>query len=183
MATIITLETSIELRSNNNHIPLECEQPDWQTSTAPPDPDAVIEASRAADASAPEGGYGWVVLFGCAVITFWFVGTTYCWGIIQGVLVKEGLASPSTLSFIGSLTIAFIAILAVFSARVVRSLGARYTALLGITCLAGGELLSGFTTGNVGGLFVTAGVVMGFGTSMSFFVGLSRELHEMCNLV
>ena len=39
----------------------------------------IFAASRLADSTVPEGGYGWVVIFGCSVITFWFVGTTYSW--------------------------------------------------------------------------------------------------------
>ncbi|KAF2099591.1 putative monocarboxylate transporter [Rhizodiscina lignyota] len=166
MSDTFTTESVIELQTHNN----ETSQSNWQASTAPSDPDSIIEQSRAADATVPEGGYGWVVLFGCGVITFWFVGTTYCWGVIQGALVKEGLASPSTLAFVGSLTVAFIAILAIPSARVVRALGARNTGLLAISCLAAGELLSGFTTKSVGGLFVTAGIVMGVGVSMAYMV-------------
>ena len=39
----------------------------------------IFAASRLADSTVPEGGYGWVVIFACSVITFWFVGTTYSW--------------------------------------------------------------------------------------------------------
>ncbi len=57
-----------------------------------------------------------------------------------------------------------ISVLALVNARVIRALGARTTALLGITLFGVGEILSGFSTRNVGGLFVTAGFVMGLGT-------------------
>lgn len=97
------------------------------------------------------------------MLTFWFVGTSYSWGVIQAALVKEKLSSPSTLSFVGSLTAAFIAILALVNARVIRKIGARNTALIGVLCLGGGGILSGFSTKNVGGLFVTTGVIMGIG--------------------
>lgn len=33
--------------------------------------DDVLEASRLADSEVPDGGYGWVVLSGCAVLAWW----------------------------------------------------------------------------------------------------------------
>jgi hypothetical protein len=70
--------------------------------------DTVIAESRLADAAAPDGGYGWVIIGACSVLTFWFVGTSYSWGVIQAALVEENLSSPASLSFVGSLTAACI---------------------------------------------------------------------------
>ncbi|KAF7300204.1 Monocarboxylate permease Mch4 [Mycena kentingensis (nom. inval.)] len=135
-----------------------------RTSDTPP------SASPAPVSDVLDGGYGWVVVFGCAVITWWFAGISYSWGLIQAALVKEGLSSPSTLSFVGSTAVACISGLAVINARIIRYLGARKTALLGITLIGMGEILSGFATSNIGALFVTAGAVSGIGTSLSFMV-------------
>ncbi|KAI9755467.1 MAG: hypothetical protein M4579_004258 [Chaenotheca gracillima] len=132
--------------------------------------DNVMQASQAADSAVPDGGYGWIVVLGCAVLTFWFVGTTYCWGIIQRALVEQNLAPASTLSFVGSMTVACVAILAIVNARIIRLIGSRYTALLGIFLLGLGEILGGFTMKNVGGLFATVGVIMGAGSSLCFMV-------------
>ncbi|KAF7310248.1 Monocarboxylate permease Mch4 [Mycena indigotica] len=118
----------------------------------------------------PDGGYGWVVVLGCAIITWWYLGISYSWGIVQAALVSRGLASPSTLSFVGSSAVACIAGLAVVNARMIRHLGARRTALLGITMIGVGQLLSGFAIGNIGALFVTAGAITGIGTSLCFMV-------------
>lgn len=128
------------------------------------DHDNIIYASQCADSTAPEGGYGWIVVFACCSISFWVVGTVYSWGVMQVALIKQGLSSPATLSWIGSLDFACIALLAIVNARVIRWLGARGTALLGIFMLSCGEILSSFCTRNIGGLFVTAGVVSGIGT-------------------
>jgi hypothetical protein len=123
-----------------------------------------IEGVAGYEAEVPDGGYGWIVITACAIITWWFVGTTYSWGIIQAALVGEGLARASTLSFVGSLTVASIAILAIANAKLVTAIGAQKTGLLGIGLLAAGEILGGFATRNVGGLFATVGVLMGVGT-------------------
>ena len=126
--------------------------------------DNILQASQLADSTAPEGEYGWVIIAACCSISFWIVGTVYSWGVMQVALIKQGLSSPATLSWIGSLTFACISFLALVNARVIRLLGARNTALLGVSMLALGEILSGFLTHHVGGLFVTTGVVSGIGT-------------------
>jgi MFS family permease len=155
--------STIELQSS--HITLESLSI-HDIDDANPPPDTIIAQSLLADSEVPEGGYGWVVVGACAVITWWFVGTTYCWGIIQTALVKEGLSSPSTLSFIGSLALALEAILAVISARMIRRFGVRTTAVIGICFLSGGEILGGFCTKNLVALFVTAGFTLGIGVSL-----------------
>ena len=132
------------------------------TSAAEPPAD-VVQASLMADASVPDGGYGWVVVGCCALLTFWFVGTTYSWGVIQTALVVRGLSSASTLAFVGSLTVAMLSVLAVVNARLIRALGSRPVAVMGVCLISLGEVLSGFATNSVAGLFVTTGVVMGVG--------------------
>ena len=133
-------------------------------SAASPEPDHIIQSSLLADSTAPDGSYGWIVVFGCSVIAFWFVGTAYSWGVIQAALVKQRLSSPSTLSFIGSLAVSFNSTLAIINARMIRKVGARNMALVGVGLLGLGEILSGFLTHQLGGLFVTAGIIMGVGT-------------------
>jgi MFS family permease len=151
------------------------EQPEL-SNFDPTDPDTVIAASRLADSQVPDGGYGWVVIFACSALSFWFVGTTYSWGVIQAALVAEKLSSPSTLSFVGSLTCSFISFLALVNARILRAIGARMAALCGVVLLGAGEILSGFSTRNVAGLFVTTGVIMGVGASLQFMVRLPLSL-------
>ena len=153
-------QTSIELRSENS---VQADELDWQASTAPADTDSTFEASRIADAAVPDGGYGWVIVAACSLMTFWFVGTTYSWGVIQDTLVEQKVATASTLAFVGSVAVACNAAFAVLSARLVRALGARKVALLGITLMSLGQVLSGFSQKSIGGLFVTAGFMMGYG--------------------
>ena len=156
--------STVELRSLELGTHEEPHPPDWQASTAEPaDPDDVIHASLLADAEVPDGGYGWVVVGGCAVVTFWFVGSTYSWGVIQKPLVDQGLAKASTLALVGSLCMAGVAIYAVLNASLIRAVGGRTVALMGMTLLSLGQLLSGFSTNSVAGLFVTTGIIMGIG--------------------
>ncbi|CAG8374880.1 unnamed protein product [Penicillium salamii] len=130
----------------------------------------IMQQSLLADSQVPDGGEAWVVISGCAVVTWWFIGTSYCWGILQAALVKEGVSSSSTLAFVGSLATACISFLGILNARVIRKLGTRYSAMAGIFFLGLGEVLSGFSAMSIGGLFATAGVVMGIGISLCFMV-------------
>ncbi|KAI0067283.1 MFS general substrate transporter [Artomyces pyxidatus] len=144
---------------------------DVQPQVDPPEsdqrsPDLNLAYSQADDV--PDGGYGWVVVAACSVITFFFVGLGYSWGVIQARLTASHLATDSTLSFIGSTTVAFISFAALLNARLIRWLGTRNAALLACFCLGAGQILNGWSAGSVGGLFITNGVVMGFGTSLCF---------------
>ena len=141
------------------------------------------QASQRADSTAPEGGYGWKVVFACCCVSFWAVGSLYSWGVMQAALFKQGLSSPSTLSWIGSLTFAWIALLALVNARVIRLLGARTTALLGIFTLSLGHILSGFGTHHVGVLFFTTGVLSGIGTRYDNKANVLNLPHRLINAI
>lgn len=181
MATITqTLPTTaIELPQLDGHLNEERQRnPPWTAESNPstkaeaePEPDEVMRESLNADSQVPEGGYGWVLISACAVVTWWFVGASYTWGVMQAALVHGMGYSSSTLAFVGSLCPACISLLAVPNATVIRKIGARFTALLGVFLLGLGSVLSGFATESVAGLFMTWGFVGGLGTSLCFMVG------------
>lgn len=116
----------------------------------------------------PEGGYGWVVVFSCSMLTFWFVGTSYSWGVLQKSLVESEVGSASTLSFVGGLTAMCIAVLAVSNARILRAIGARWTGVAGVIILGVGELVSSFFVKSLVGLFIGWGFIGGVGTRYLF---------------
>ncbi len=51
---------------------------------------------------------------------------------MQNALVNQGLGSAATLSFIGSITLTLLSVLAIGNARLIRWLGIRQTAIIGI---------------------------------------------------
>lgn len=136
------------------------------------DVDPVLRASQLADSEVPEGGYGWVVVGCCAVLSWWVIGTSYSWGVIQGALVEDGLSTTATLSFVGSLGPTMLAAVAILNSRIMRALGARNTGLLGISLVGCAEILSGFAVESLPGLFVTEGALLGFGYGYVFVVDL-----------
>lgn len=148
------------------------------TTHAEPEPeDEVMQQSLIADSQVPDGGYGWILICACAVVTWWFVGASYTWGVMQAELVEKKGYSSSTLAFVGSLCPACISLLAVPNARLIRLIGARITACLGIFLLGLGSILSGFATDSIVGLFMTWGFVGGLGTSLCFMVSLQSFDH------
>lgn len=168
--TITTTATSVSLQDLTPQ-GISQRHPPAPTSPAEDnDLDPILEASRVADSSVPDGGYGWVVVAGCAVMTWWYAGSSYAWGILQGAFVEQGLSSPATLAFIGSLSMTLLALLAPINSRILRKLGARNTCLLGVSFLGVANILSSFTVNNVGGLFFTGGVLPGLGMGLCFIV-------------
>ncbi|KAJ5696906.1 hypothetical protein N7455_000200 [Penicillium solitum] len=171
MANPQSTSTGISLQdlntTNLEERPARTTQNDLST---PPSETDIMQQSLLADSQVPDGGEAWVVISGCAVVTWWFIGTSYCWGILQAALVKEGVSSSSTLAFVGSLATACISFLGILNARIIRKLGTRRSAIAGVFFLGLGEVLSGFSAMNIGGLFATAGIVMGIGISLCFMV-------------
>ena len=122
-----------------------------------------MQESLAADSTVPEGGYGWVIVFASSILAWWAIGTPYSWGAIRAALVKETSFPPSTLSFVGSMAVACVAAFGLLNARIVQALGVRKTSLIGVLLLGIGQILSSFSTHNIGGLSVTIGTTVGLG--------------------
>ena len=120
--------------------------------------------------AAPDGGYGWTVIFACSVVTFMINGWSGSWGVIQTALFQAypNRESTTSLSFVGTLNIALAVALGLVSVRLSRLIGARYSMLLGVLMMGFGSLFSSFTANNLSGLFVTAGVSYGLGSSLTY---------------
>jgi len=159
MSTTTTIELT---ESPYSEARLRRELPD-RTDSDNTTEDPVLLASRVADSTVPDGGYGWAVVGGSAVLMWWAVGTTYSWGVIQEALVSQGLSSPGILAFIGSLSATLVAVLGIVNSRIMRLLGARRAALLGVSFVGGSEIISSFATENLGAMFFTAGILLGIG--------------------
>ncbi|KAI3329086.1 major facilitator superfamily transporter [Xylariaceae sp. AK1471] len=165
MATATSTTTAIELEGRRLTIlqrePVEAPRNDN------PGTDPVLEASRLADSDTPEGGYGWVVVASCAVLSWWTIGISYSWGVIQGALVEQGLSTPAVLSFVGALGPTLLAAVAILNSRIMRMIGIRYTGMLGASFIGLAEILASFAVKSVPGLFITQGVLLGLGFGQS----------------
>jgi MFS transporter, MCT family, solute carrier family 16 (monocarboxylic acid transporters), member 3 len=123
----------------------------------------------------PDGGYGWIIVLSCSWLTFVGFGLSGAWGVIQAALLESSLngTPTSTVTFIGSLGVALVVALSLLGNSLVRVIGARMAAILGVTLLGLGEIASGWTTSNVGGLFGTSGVLVGVGTCLCYNISNS----------
>ena len=128
------------------------------------------DVSDSAVETIPDGGYGWMVVFGCSTVTFMINGWSGSWGILQTALFRTypDRASTTSLSFVGSLSIALCVALGLACVRISRLIGARYSMLLGVLMMSFGILFSSFAVNDLGGLFVTAGVLTGLGGSLTY---------------
>lgn len=95
--------------------------------------------------------------------------------MIQAQLVEDGLGTASTVAWIGSFCAACISIFAIATANITRRIGYKATFTIGVVSLGLGEILSGWAARSVGGLFVTAGLVMGIGFSCIYYVNPTSE--------
>lgn len=117
----------------------------------------------------PDGGYGWTIVFACAVVTFFLNGWSGSWGVLQTALyLSSPQTSTTTLAFVGTFCSALCVATGLVSGRLSHLIGARYSMLLGVLGIGCGSLLSGFTTTHIGGLFATAGCIIGLGFSLVF---------------
>lgn len=163
MSTIIT-EERIELSTVR-----PTTQNNLNTSTVHDD---APDDSAYSTTAIPDGGYGWTVVLCCSVLAFWSNGVINCWGVLQTALLDSTLSSvpTSTVSFVGSLGLALSAGAGIFVVRMIRHLGARWTASIGLSIMGLSMISSSFCTENVGGLFGTAGLMAGIGMAMAYTV-------------
>ena len=128
------------------------------------------EVPASAVEAIPDGGYGWIVVLSCSTVTFMINGWTGSWGVLQTALFKRypDQEPTTSLSFVGSLSMALCVVMGLASVRASRVIGARYSMLIGVLTMSLGIFLSSVTASNLGGLFVTAGISIGLGMSLTY---------------
>jgi|SRR5687767_1574349 hypothetical protein len=163
MATATTTSTaSIELEDQSS-APASSARTSHDNDQLSTHDTVTLTNSNVVESTIPDGGYGWVIVASCATLTWWSVGSTYAWGVMQTALVDQGLSSPAVLSFIGGLNASLISALAIVNSKLVRLMGVKRMGLIGVVCMGGSEILSSFTVENLAAFFFTAGLVMGTG--------------------
>ena len=134
--------------------------------------DATGDVQAPADAveAIPDGGYGWTVVCSCAFLLFWINGYTTTWGVLQAALLESSKIQVDvrTVTFVGSLYMACMVAFSLASVRLFGSLGTCYTSVAAMFLYGLGPILTSFTLDNIGGLFVTAGLLVGIASSISY---------------
>lgn len=170
----LTRTEDVELTANTLETSPVASEPDSTSNVH----DDNVDVPASAVEAIPDGGYGWTVVLACSVVTFMINGWSGSWGVLQAALIRTypSQVSKTSLSFVGSLSIALCVALGLASARVSRCLGARYSMLLGVFLMSFGCLVSSFTVDHIGGLFVAAGVSVGLGSSLTYTMSNSLPL-------
>ncbi|CAI6336263.1 unnamed protein product [Periconia digitata] len=177
MSTTITEEPHTEL----SHLPQSHFRTLTTTTTTPDPPPSTVHDNPSTEppddavnttTAIPDGGYGWTIVFCCALTTFWNTGIGNCWGVLQAALLSSTLRTtpPSTLSFVGSLGLAGAAACGLLVIRLIRVIGSRTTGVLGVLFMGASLIGSSFCTDNLAGLFGTAGVLASIGVGMVYTV-------------
>ena len=119
----------------------------------------------------PDGGIdSWMVVAACSFLTFWSNGYITSWGVLQTAIFQSASLQVDvwTLSFVGSLALACIVAFGMLSVRVMKLFGIRNTCLVAVVLLGLGPILTSFTIDNLGGLFCTAGALVGITSSILY---------------
>nr|XP_034983854.1 monocarboxylate transporter 3 [Zootoca vivipara] len=118
-------------------------------------------------AKPPDGGWGWIVLLGCFVIT----GFSYAFPKAVSIYFKELMhdfhVGYSDTAWISSIMLAMLYGTGPVSSILVNQFGCRPVMLVGGLLASSGMILASFTT-NIIELYLTAGVLTGLGMALNF---------------
>ncbi|KAG0001088.1 hypothetical protein BGZ65_003813 [Modicella reniformis] len=106
-------------------------------------------ATTTAPVTYPEGGFGWLVVFGAFMIQFCCYGFAFCWGIYQEHFIQENIFPGSTLSqlsWVGGIAVSSVFITGPFQAPMVRHFGLRPVIAAGILISSSGLVLASFAS-------------------------------------
>lgn len=128
------------------------------------------EAPLDAVEAIPDGGYGWTVVSACFWLLFWMNGYNTTWGVFQTAILRSSYLQVDvrTITFVGSLAMALLVAFGVLSVRLMRAYGTRRTCAIAAVLFGLSPVLTSFTLGNLGGLFCTAGLLMGSSSSVLY---------------
>lgn len=123
-----------------------------------------------------DGGIGWVITFSCSIMSFWLVGISNSWGILQNALLDTdfGGANASFLSFVGTLSNTWIILLGPVALHALQHSGCRLGCIIGVILYSSGIIASGFAISKkpaaLGILFATFGILAGSGGCILFLL-------------
>ncbi|XP_044297127.1 monocarboxylate transporter 3 [Varanus komodoensis] len=115
----------------------------------------------------PDGGWGWIVLLGCFIIT----GFSYAFPKAVSIYFKELMhdfhVGYSDTAWISSIMLAMLYGTGPVSSIMVNQFGCRPVMLVGGLLASSGMILASFTT-NIIELYLTAGMLTGLGMALNF---------------
>lgn len=135
-------------------------------ATAEPD------LSTVAPVQAPDGGWGWMVTCSCFFMHMIVLGSIYSFGVFLPVYVIEFAQGRGAVSWVGSVGAAGFVAFALPTTYIVQRLGARATSIIGSFLIGGGLLIASLST-ELWHLYVTQGIMVGFGYAFTMLPSLA----------
>ncbi|KAG0239203.1 hypothetical protein BGX31_002978 [Mortierella sp. GBA43] len=123
----------------------------------------------------PDGGFGWAVVFGAFMIQFCCWGFNFSWGVFQQYYVQNNIFPGATLSQVswsGGISTASVFLTCPFQTSMVSRFGLRPIITAGIIICGSGMILASFAR-NVWELYLTQGLMFGFGAGMALFTSVA----------
>ncbi|XP_074599114.1 monocarboxylate transporter 1 [Brevipalpus obovatus] len=116
---------------------------------------------------APDGGYGWVIVFSSFMIHFLADGVTYTFGIFYVELLKNFSAGKGITAWVPSMMTGMTYGIGPIASGLINKYGCRSITILGSLCAGTGLALSAFAP-NVLVLFFTIGICTGAGFGLMY---------------
>ncbi|KAK2142870.1 hypothetical protein LSH36_903g00095 [Paralvinella palmiformis] len=125
---------------------------------------------------APDGGWGWVIVFSSFLLQAVTVGVTYTFGIIYVDLLDSFKSSESTTAWIGSIQPALLYFTCVVTGPSLIKFGWRIVAMFGTITSSAGFFISYFAP-NIYVLYVSYGILTGIGYGVLYMVSMITVQH------
>ncbi|KAH0629429.1 hypothetical protein JD844_011494 [Phrynosoma platyrhinos] len=128
---------------------------------------AVVVDDGPSGVKAPDGGWGWAVLFGCFVITGFSYAFPKAMSVFFKELIREFNVGYSDTAWISSILLAMLYGTGPLCSMCVNRFGCRPVMLVGGLFASAGMILASFST-NMIQVYLTAGVITGLGLALNF---------------
>ncbi|XP_008102768.1 monocarboxylate transporter 4 [Anolis carolinensis] len=128
---------------------------------------AVVVDDGPSGVKAPDGGWGWAVLFGCFVITGFSYAFPKAMSVFFKELIREFNVGYSDTAWISSILLAMLYGTGPLCSMCVNRFGCRPVMLVGGLFASSGMILASFAH-NIIQVYLTAGVITGLGLALNF---------------
>ncbi|XP_061471961.1 monocarboxylate transporter 4 isoform X2 [Rhineura floridana] len=128
---------------------------------------AVVIDDGPAGVKAPDGGWGWAILFGCFVITGFSYAFPKAMSVFFKELIREFGVGYSDTAWISSILLAMLYGTGPLCSMCVNRFGCRPVMLIGGLFASAGMTIASFST-NIIQIYLAAGVITGLGLALNF---------------
>ncbi|CAB0035216.1 unnamed protein product [Trichogramma brassicae] len=133
--------------------------------------EAAVADTSTTSSVAPDGGWGWVVVFACFMVHLLTDGVVYSYGFFQKEYVKQFEVTQHAASWVASLLVGTTFCAGPLSSFLIKKLGWTATTIVG-TLLASGCLFATAYAQSLALVYVTGGVGTGLGFGLIYLTAI-----------